>query len=50
MPLALENRLSWVPQITARQMSQEMVAADLQESQRHALLKVNGYEVKVSAE
>jgi hypothetical protein len=31
-------------------MCQEMVASDLQEAKRHALLKANGYEVKVGGE
>jgi GDPmannose 4,6-dehydratase len=31
-------------------MCKEMVAADLQEARRHALLKANGYEVNVSLE
>ncbi len=44
------QKLCWVPQITARQMCQEMVAFDLQEARRHALLKANGYAVQVSAE
>jgi GDPmannose 4,6-dehydratase len=44
------NKLGWVPEITARQMCQEMVASDLQEAQRNALLKANGYKVQVSAE
>jgi GDPmannose 4,6-dehydratase len=31
-------------------MCAEMVAADLQEARRHALLKANGYNVRVSTE
>jgi len=31
-------------------MCHEMVANDLQEAQRHALLKANGYQVNVSVE
>jgi hypothetical protein len=31
-------------------MCQEMVASDLQDAKRHALLEANGYEVKVSPE
>jgi len=45
-----EQKLGWVPEITAHQMCQEMVAFDLQEAKRHALLKANGYRVPVSAE
>jgi len=49
-PAKAKQKLGWVPQITEHQMCQEMEASDLQEGKRHALLKVNGYEVKVSAE
>ena len=49
-PTKAQQKLGWVPEITAHQMCQEMVASDLQEAKRHALLKANGYEVKVSAE
>ena len=49
-PTKAQQKLGWVPEINAHQMCQEMVASDLQEAKRHALLKANGYEVKVSAE
>jgi GDPmannose 4,6-dehydratase len=39
-----------MPEITVQDMCKEMVAGDLQEAQRHALLKANGYEVNVSVE
>ena len=42
--------LGWTPEITVLQMCREMVASDLQEAQRHALLKANGYQVNVSVE
>jgi GDPmannose 4,6-dehydratase len=45
-----KNKLGWTPEIPARQMCQEIGAADLQEAQRNALPKANGYEVQVSAE
>jgi GDPmannose 4,6-dehydratase len=42
--------LGWEPEITARQMCAEMVAADLREAQRHAFLKANGFNVPVGLE
>jgi GDPmannose 4,6-dehydratase len=47
-PSNASQKLGWVPEITARQMCQEMIAADLQHAQRLALLRANGYEVKAS--
>ena len=49
-PSKAKQKLGWVPEITVQQMCHEMVAADLQEAQRHALLKANGYQVNVSVE
>ncbi len=49
-PTKAKQKLGWVPEFTAHQMCQEMVASDLQEAQRLALLKANGYWVPVSAE
>ena len=49
-PSKAKVKLGWVPEITAQQMCQEMVASDLQEAQRYALLKANGYPVNVSVE
>ena len=49
-PAKAQQKLDWVPKITAHQMCQEMVKADLQEAKRHALLKANGYRVQVSNE
>lgn len=42
--------LGWSPEITAREMCSEMVAADLQEARRHALLKAHGHHLPVSRE
>ena len=42
-PTKAKQKLGWVPEITAQQMCCEMVAADLKEAQRHALLKKNVY-------
>ncbi|MEW5886676.1 MAG: GDP-mannose 4,6-dehydratase [Pseudomonadota bacterium] len=49
-PSKAKAKLGWAPEITVQQMCSEMVAADLQEAKRHALLKTNGYPVKVSLE
>jgi len=49
-PTKAQQKLGWVPEITAHQMCQEMVTSDLQEAKRHALLKANGYRVPVSSE
>ncbi len=42
--------LGWEPQITAQEMCAEMVAEDLRNARRHALLKEHGYDLPVSAE
>ena len=44
------ERLGWVPEITAQQMCQEMVASDLAQARQSALLKRHGYPVNVGAE
>ncbi|MGB9082744.1 MAG: GDP-mannose 4,6-dehydratase, partial [Desulfuromonadaceae bacterium] len=38
-PTKAKQKLGWVPEITAQEMCAEMVANDLVEAQRHALLK-----------
>jgi GDPmannose 4,6-dehydratase len=49
-PSKAKQKLDWVPEITAQEMCQEMVAYDLAQAKRHALLKANGYNVNVSIE
>ena len=49
-PAKAKQKLGWVPEITAREMCKEMVAADLAQATQHALLKANGFQVHVSAE
>ena len=49
-PSKAKQKLGWTPQITVQEMCSEMVTADLQIAQRHALLKANGYAVNVSLE
>jgi GDPmannose 4,6-dehydratase len=49
-PSKAKKELGWVPEITAQDMCFEMVAHDLAEAKKHALLKHNGYSVNVSVE
>ena len=49
-PAKARQNLGLVLESTANQMCQEMVASDLQEAKRHALLKANGYRALLSAE
>lgn len=49
-PSKAKQKLDWEPEITVHQMCSEMVASDLAEAKRHALLKANGYQVNVSQE
>jgi len=49
-PSRARERLGWVPEISVQEMCAEMVAADLHEARRHALLKVHGYELPISVE
>ncbi len=49
-PTKAKEKLGWVPEITLDEMVREMVAVDLAEAKKHALLKKHGYNVNVSAE
>ena len=49
-PTKAREKLGWVPEITAREMCAEMVASDLNEARRHALLKANGFDTPISHE
>lgn len=49
-PTKAKQKLGWIPEITVQQMCREMVASDLIEAQRHALLKTNGYKINISLE
>ena len=42
--------LGWEPEITVEEMCAEMVAADLHEARRHALLKEHGYDMPLTRE
>ncbi len=49
-PTKAKEKLGWVPEITVAQMCAEMVAADLVEARRHALLRAHGFSTQVSLE
>jgi GDPmannose 4,6-dehydratase len=49
-PTRAREELGWTPQITAREMCAEMVAADLRAARRHALLRAHGLDQPVSLE
>ncbi len=44
------RELGWTPEISTREMCEEMVAADLVEAKRHAFMKKHGFEIPISAE
>lgn len=44
-PAKAKEKLAWQPEISTQEMCAEMVAHDLREAQRKALLKEHGYEV-----
>ena len=46
----IERELGWVPEITVQEMCAEMVASDLNDARRHALLKANGFDTPISHE
>ena len=49
-PTKAKQKFGWVPEITLDEMVQEMVAADLADAKKHALLKQHGYQIAVSVE
>jgi GDPmannose 4,6-dehydratase len=49
-PTKAKEKLGWTPEITVQEMCAEMVAHDLEEAKRHALLKSHGFSVAVSTE
>jgi GDPmannose 4,6-dehydratase len=49
-PAKAKAELGWVPEITLDAMVAEMMAHDLDQAKRHALLKTHGYKVDVSVE
>ncbi len=49
-PSKARTKLGWTPKITVQEMCAEMVANDLQEARRQALLRRHGFAVNVSVE
>ncbi|MCP5536785.1 MAG: GDP-mannose 4,6-dehydratase [Akkermansiaceae bacterium] len=49
-PTKAREKLGWTPEITVEEMCAEMVANDLDQAKRHALLKLHGYNVAVAKE
>ena len=49
-PSKAKEKLGWVPEISARQMCAEMVAADLSDARKQSLLRKHGYSIIVSTE
>ncbi|WP_406828071.1 GDP-mannose 4,6-dehydratase [Microbulbifer sp. ARAS458-1] len=49
-PSKAKEKLSWVPEITVEEMCAEMVAHDLDQAKRHALLKEHGFDISVAVE
>lgn len=49
-PTNAKNKLGWVPEVTVEEMCSEMVASDLDQAKRHALLKEHGFELTVARE
>jgi GDPmannose 4,6-dehydratase len=49
-PAKAKAKLGWTPEITVHEMCAEMVATDLEEAKKHALLRKHGYNLNVSVE
>jgi len=49
-PTNAKNKLGWTPTTTLDEMIKEMVAYDLDQAKRHALLKHGGFDVSVARE
>lgn len=49
-PSKAKEKLGWTPEITTQEMCAEMVAEDLKEAKRHALLKDHGFNVPFPVE
>ncbi|MEQ1619917.1 MAG: GDP-mannose 4,6-dehydratase [Methylococcales bacterium] len=49
-PTHAKEKLGWVPQITLQEMITEMVAYDLEQANKHALLKGQGYNIAITRE
>jgi GDPmannose 4,6-dehydratase len=49
-PRKAKEKLGWEPEISIDEMVQEMVAVDLAEAEKHALLKMHGYDLRLRVE
>jgi GDPmannose 4,6-dehydratase len=49
-PTKAKEKLSWIPEITVQEMCREMVASDLEEAKKYALLKRHGLSSTMAAE
>jgi GDPmannose 4,6-dehydratase len=49
-PAKAKAKLGWVPEITVEQMVTEMMAADMEKAQQHALLVKHGHQVSITKE
>lgn len=49
-PTKAKTKLGWVPEITVEQLCAEMVATDLENARKYALLKSHGHDVSLSLE
>ena len=49
-PAKAKAKLGWEPEITIKEMIEEMVDVDFAAAKKHALLKAHGYEVALSRE
>lgn len=49
-PSKAKAKLGWEPGITVEEMCAEMVASDLDQQKRHALLKTHGHSISISME
>jgi GDPmannose 4,6-dehydratase len=49
-PAKAKLKLGWVPEITVQQICAEMVAVDLEEARKLALLKRHGFQADISSE
>tara|TARA_B110000211_G_scaffold159086_1_gene180115 strand:- start:2579 stop:3706 length:1128 start_codon:yes stop_codon:yes gene_type:complete len=49
-PSKAEKVLGWKPEITVKEMCEEMMLSDMDEAQKHNILKNNGYTITVGSE
>jgi GDPmannose 4,6-dehydratase len=49
-PVKAKEKLGWIPEITVEEMCAEMVAADVAEARKNAMLKKHGHSISMSKE